>query len=175
MGPPSAQSYAKNTAAEANNTALSSADQGSKIFQNSYPALEQAIAYYRKLASGNPAAVNTAVAPQVNQIENQYNAAVEAAGRNGPRGGAAADAATQLQLQRTGQIAGAKEAAVAAAPNELESAGAGGTQLSQNAITNALNAFATSGNIDLELLKPEQDQQNNEINAFTQLASFLMG
>lgn len=173
MGPPSAQTYAKNAAATTAAAGATSQGQSSQLFNISLPGYQSALQYFQKLSSGNPAAVNTAVEPQVNQINQQYDAATQAAARNTARGGAQADEQTALQLQRTGQIAGAKSAAVASAPTTLASTAEAGQQLSQNALTNALNAFATSGNIDLNLLGPEQQETQNDINDAVALAGLL--
>lgn len=171
MGPSSAQKYAKNTAAESNNTALTSSNQGGQLFSGAFPAFEEALKYFGRLGSGNPNAVNEAVQPQVDTINQQYDAATQAAGRNTRRGGAQADLTTALGLQRTGQIAGAKAAAVAGAPSAEASLGETGTQLSQAAILNALNAFATSGNLDLGLMGTEQAQAANTASALTPIIS----
>lgn len=139
----------------------------------STPAFEQALKYFQNLQSGNPAIVNEAVAPQVNQIEQQYAGATQAAARNTPRGGAQADLQTALQLQRTGQIAGAKASAVAGAAPQLASTAEAGTQLSQNALNDALNAFVTSGNLDLSLMGVEGQQQQDALNGAIALAGLL--
>lgn len=162
FGNPPAQSYANNTAKEANNLALTSGSQGDQLYKSSMPAFSKALEYYQRLASGSPDAVNTAVAPETGQINNQYAAASQAVARNMPRGGSAADALTQLELQRTGQVANARATAVSSAPKALGTLGQSGIGLSQYALANALQAFGVSGKIETDLLPTEEQEQQNE-------------
>lgn len=118
---------------------------GQEFQATAFPGFQAAENYYQRLASGNPNLVNQAVAPQVNQINQQYEGRVQAAKKDLSRGGAQGDLTGQLENQQAGQIANLKTGAVASAIPALANLGVQGGNLSATDMWNAIGALGNVG------------------------------
>lgn len=139
MGKPSGESQSLQTAQTnlANTmsaTGQQSAAEGSKLFNLALPGLQQSEAYYGKLASGDPAALNRANAPAIQQITGNANAAAKNITQDMPRGGERNLALEEGDLSKGSQISQLTTGSYTGSFGSL--AGLGGQNVSQgNAAT----------------------------------------
>lgn len=111
------------------------------------PGFQRDVAYQSELASGNSQLINQAIAPQLNQINQQYGSATQAVKQQTTRGGGEGDLTGQLNNQQVAQIANAKQSAVAQAPQALGQLGIAGGQVSNSDLQTAMQGFGAAGQI----------------------------
>ena len=94
-------------ASEANQVASSgatAAKEGTELFNLALPGLNQATAYYAKLAGGDPNALARENAPAIQQITGQSNEQLSNIMQNSPRGGARDLAISEADLATRAKI-----------------------------------------------------------------------
>ena len=152
MGGPSQAQQAQTQAAQTA-TSLESqlAKEAQQLYGTTEPGLSTAENFYSQIASGNPQAIQSAMAPAISGIEQQYSQARQQALATGTPGGALQQTLQGLPIQEAGQIGQAETQAYASAFPALSSLGLSGVGASQGltqAGTQALGLGAqTYGNI----------------------------
>lgn len=119
-------------------------------FNASFPGFQQSEDHYRKLASGAPEQVNAAIAPQANQIIQQYEGLRQRAKQTQARGGAEGDVTGAIGNAQASQLAGMKANAVNQAYQALAQLGVQGGNLSAMDAYNAMNAFGQVNQAEAE-------------------------
>lgn len=118
---------------------------GKQLTELGMPALKKATEYYTTLASGDPQAIATAVAPATQQITSASEQAKKNIEMQTPRGGAQRLGKEYADIQAAGQIGNLTTQAFTSAPAALAQLGQGQIGLSINEIANAIAAMGGQG------------------------------
>ena len=121
-------------------TGAQSAKEGSTLFNLALPGLQQSEAYYGKLASGDPNALERANAPAIASIDASSNAAKKNITQDMPRGGERNLALEEADISKGAQISNLTTGSYTSSFGSL--AGLGGQNVSQG---NAATATGLSG------------------------------
>jgi len=110
-----------------------------KQFTMGEPAMQKAMQYYSSLLSGGRGGMQSAIAPEVGMINDNYRGAERGMMARMAPGGVRDNAIADLYRQRTGQIGSLGHTARSGAVQNLGNIG-------QGLIGNALNAYGAAGN-----------------------------
>lgn len=146
MGGPSQQVQqgqinAANATANLENTLAGEAGQ---VYSTTEPGLQTAENYYSQIASGNPQAIQSAIAPSLSSIEQSTNTAKQQAMETLPAGGALQEALATAPIQEAGQIGSLVSQTYAGSFPALENMAQTGIAASTGESSAATNAAATS-------------------------------
>ena len=144
--------------------------QGSQLFQASFPGFQTAESYYQQLASGNPQQISAAVGPAVGQINAASQSAVQNIQQNMPRGGAEQLAVANVEQQRAGQIGNLSTQAYTSSFPALASLSQGGIGLSANQIANAISAGSAGSQSNAQLMNAQVQGKGNTLGFLGSLA-----
>jgi hypothetical protein len=122
-----------------------------QLFNLTFPGMGMAEDWYRKLASGDPTAIQRAIAPASEQVAAQTEAAKQRIQTEAPRGGEQRLALENADISKASQIGRLATGAFTGSFPALASLAGTGIGLSANEIANALAGFqggaATTNNI----------------------------
>lgn len=151
-------------------TGSKSSAQGSQLYGESQPGFNQALHYYSDLASGNPAAIQKAIAPAVNNIDQQFNREQQASQYNRARGGAEGDLNRSVSNARSAAVGNAELTTANQAPGQLASISGQGLGISQEALSNAISAFANAGYLNQGLAQQQSQGKASTMGALSSIA-----
>lgn len=115
------------------------------LYNLTKPGLATAESYYNKLATGNPSAIQTAIAPASEKIAASSEAAKQNILRTTPRGGEQNLALEQADIAKASGIGTLATTAYTGSFPALASLAGEGVGLSLNELQSALSAFSGSG------------------------------
>ena len=118
---------------------------GKQLFDVGMPSIKKATDYYSTLASGDPQAIATAVAPATQQITAASEQAKQNIELQTPRGGAQRLGKEYADIQAAGEVGKLTTQAFTSAPAALAQIGQGTLGLSINEIANAIAALGGKG------------------------------
>ncbi len=137
-------------------------NEANQLYQLGLPAEQQAAAHYQAMASGSPSAIQTAIAPGVQQIQQATQGAKQNILNTAPSGGEknlAIENADVSQGAQIGQLAGQ---GYLGSFNALGQLGAQTTGQSQNAVGEALSGLNSGlqgyGQIGSQQMQAQQEQ-----------------
>jgi hypothetical protein len=139
------------------------------------PALSQAMGLYSRLAGGDRATVQSAIAPEVANINEQYRGAGKYLEQQGMRGGARDYALADLNRQRVGQLATLPMAGRWEGAGKLASLGQSGTAAGLSGMAGAAGANAGAAAAYGNLANQAFQQQQTRGQGVSQFASNLAG
>jgi hypothetical protein len=118
-----------------------SRQQSAQSYATTEPGLAAAESYYKKLSSGDPSAIFSAVAPSVNSIIGNTEATKKNILANEPRGGTADLAIQEADISKASQIGGLETQAYTSSFPALANLASTGMGLSVNEMANALQGY----------------------------------
>ena len=144
--------------------------QSNQLFQTSFPGFQAAEQYYTSLASGDPQKMMAAVAPSVNAIATQTQAAKNQITETMPRGGAEELALAQADIGKSSQIGNLMSSAYTSAFPALANLAQGGIGLSVNEVANAIASFGGASQANLGAMNTEAQGKASTMGFFGSLA-----
>ncbi len=147
-GGPSASTQAAETHISEEQTRLAehSDARSQQLFDLSLPGFKTATDHYTKLASGDPNAIFTAVAPSVQGVKGQFDAAKQNIQDTMPRGGAKDLALEEASVSQAGTVGNIINTGYEGSFAALANLAGKGMGLSVNEVANAIGAFGGASN-----------------------------
>ncbi len=149
--------------------AMGQANNANTLFNASLPGFQTAENHYSALASGDPYAIASAIAPQAQQADQQAASAKQNILQNGPAGGEKNLALEQVDVNRGATVGNAASSGYSGSFNALAQLAGQGVGESQSASGQALSGYGTAGGMALQEQNLQVQQKGNTLGALSSL------
>lgn len=149
--------------------------QATSMFSKADPALSLPIDYNRKLLSGDKATATSAMAPEINRINEGYRTATKTSAALQPRGGPSAAVRSNLPFQQQRDVSTLMQTARPQAGTNLFNMGTGVQLAGSNLLNNAIQALYMSTSSGRDVLLNEQARQDRDSKTGESIGGSIFG